>query len=262
MTGESASVDKGPGDDLYSGTFVVEGEGLAVVSTTGAATRLASVAALTTAVRRHTTPLARELRRLVRTTTFIAVGAGLAFVLASTALGVDIESGLVFGIGVMVALVPEALLPTVTLSLAIGAQRMSEKKALVRRLEAVETLGSTTFLCTDKTGTLTQDKIFLERRTDVWGETSDAVLEYAYFITIVCANRPPRAGRGSTAAVLRHTRGFSLSVSTVGDQSPMRAARCGRFRSSLQGLTATSSTRRPATHQFAKFRVKPCSGGT
>jgi magnesium-transporting ATPase (P-type) len=173
MTGESASVDKGPGDDLYSGTFVVEGEGLAVVSTTGAATRLASVAALTTAVRRHTTPLARELRRLVRTTTFIAVGAGLAFVLASTALGVDIESGLVFGIGVMVALVPEALLPTVTLSLAIGAQRMSEKKALVRRLEAVETLGSTTFLCTDKTGTLTQNRMAV---VEVWTPRGSATI--------------------------------------------------------------------------------------
>ncbi|HEX6222438.1 MAG TPA: cation-transporting P-type ATPase [Acidimicrobiia bacterium] len=165
LTGESVPLDKDVGDSLYSGTFVVEGEGFAVVGATGSTTRLASMAALTIGVRRHVTPLAREIRRLVRTTTFIAVGVGLVFIVASTALGVDFQSGLIFGIGVMVALVPEALLPTVTLSLAIGAQRMASHHALVRRLEAVETLGSTTFLCTDKTGTLTQNRMAV---VEVW----------------------------------------------------------------------------------------------
>ncbi len=165
LTGESVTVDKGDGDRLYSGTFIVEGEGLAVVDTIGATTRLASVAALTTQVRRPVTPLAREIRRLVRTTTSIAIGVGLGFVVVSTVLGFDLESGLIFGIGVMVALVPEALLPTVTLSLAIGAQRMAAHHALIRRLEAVETLGSTTFLCTDKTGTLTQNRMAV---VEVW----------------------------------------------------------------------------------------------
>jgi calcium-translocating P-type ATPase len=174
LTGESVPVDKGEGDRLYSGTFVVEGEGLATIDATGADTRLASVAALTTQVRRHVTPLAREIRRLVRTTTFIAVGAGMAFIVASTALGFDLESGLVFGIGVMVALVPEALLPTVTLSLAIGAQRMAAHNALIRRLEAVETLGSTTFLCTDKTGTLTQNRMAV---VEVWTPHGTATIK-------------------------------------------------------------------------------------
>jgi magnesium-transporting ATPase (P-type) len=173
LTGESVPVDKGVGDALYSGTFIVEGEGLAIVDATAGATRLASVAALTTQVRRHVTPLAREIRRLVRTTTFIAVGVGLAFLVASTALGFDLESGLVFGIGVMVALVPEALLPTVTLSLAIGAQRMAAHHALIRRLEAVETLGSTTFLCTDKTGTLTQNRMAV---VQVWTPQGTATI--------------------------------------------------------------------------------------
>jgi magnesium-transporting ATPase (P-type) len=173
LTGESVAVDKGEGDRLYSGTFIVEGEGLAVVEATAGATRLASLAALTTRVRRHVTPLAREIRRLVRTTTFIAVGVGLVFVIASTALGFDIESGLVFGIGVIVALVPEALLPTVTLSLAIGAQRMATHHALIRRLEAVETLGSTTFLCTDKTGTLTQNRMAV---VEVWTPRGSATV--------------------------------------------------------------------------------------
>ena len=75
------------------------------------------------------------------------------------------SDGFVFAIGITVALVPEGLLPTVTLSLAIGAQRMADEHALVRRLESVETLGSTTFICTDKTGTLTQNQM---RVVEVW----------------------------------------------------------------------------------------------
>jgi calcium-translocating P-type ATPase len=173
LTGESVPIDKARDESLYSGTFIVEGEGLAVVEATGPTTRLASVAALTTRVRRPPTPLAREIRRLVRTTALIAIGVGLAFVATSSALGVDFASGLIFGIGVMVALVPEALLPTVTLSLAIGAQRMATHKALVRRLEAVETLGSTTFLCTDKTGTLTQNRMAV---VEVWTSAGSATI--------------------------------------------------------------------------------------
>jgi calcium-translocating P-type ATPase len=173
LTGESVPVVKGTDDPLYSGTFVVEGEGLALVVGTGSDTRLASVAALTTQVRRPSTPLARELRQLVRTMSFIAGGVGLVFVAISLALGIPLRSGLIFGVGVMVALVPEALLPTVTLSLAIGAQRMARHQALVRRLEAVETLGSTTFLCTDKTGTLTQNRMAV---VEVWTPTGSVTI--------------------------------------------------------------------------------------
>jgi calcium-translocating P-type ATPase len=173
LTGESVTVDKDRGDPLYSGTFIVEGEGRAVVEATGSGTRLGAVAALTTQTRRPTTPLAREIRRLVRTTTLIAIAVGAAFVAVSTIVGMDLQSGFVFGVGVMVALVPEALLPTVTLSLAIGAQRMAGHNALVRRLEAVETLGSTTFLCTDKTGTLTQNRMSV---VEVWTRVGSATI--------------------------------------------------------------------------------------
>lgn len=165
LSGDSVPTRKTPGDRLYSGTFIVEGEGLARVDSTGRNTKLASVAELITRTHRPPTPLAREVRRLVRTTTIIAVCVGLAFLATGTALGLDVQAGLVFGIGVMVAMVPEALLPTVTLSLAIGVQRMAGHRALVRRLEAVETLGSTTFLCTDKTGTLTQNRMAV---VEVW----------------------------------------------------------------------------------------------
>ncbi|MEX2651655.1 MAG: cation-transporting P-type ATPase [Acidimicrobiia bacterium] len=174
LTGESVTVDKGLDDDLFSGTFVVEGEGLAVAIATGSQTRLASVAVLTTEVQRPITPLALQLRQLVRTIAFITAGVGLAFFAISLGLGVPARSGFIFGVGVMVALVPEALLPTVTLSLAIGAQRMARHHALVRRLEAVETLGSTTFICTDKTGTITQNRMAVVK---VWTPVGSATID-------------------------------------------------------------------------------------
>ena len=114
---------------------------------------------------RPDTPLTRELHRLVRTIALIAVGVGGGFFLLTLFLDTPTSDGFVFAIGITVALVPEGLLPTVTLSLAIGAQRMADEHALVRRLESVETLGSTTFICTDKTGTLTQNRM---RIVEVW----------------------------------------------------------------------------------------------
>ncbi len=165
LTGESVPESVGADDALRAGTFVVEGEGRAVVTATGAATEFARIAVLTLDTIRPDTPLTRELHRLVRTIATIAVGAGVGFFLLTLLLDTPPSDGFLFAIGITVALVPEGLLPTVTLSLAIGAQRMADEHALVRRLESVETLGSTTFICTDKTGTLTQNRM---RVVEVW----------------------------------------------------------------------------------------------
>lgn len=159
LTGESVPVTVEAGEEAFAGTFVVEGEGLAVVTTTGSATRLASIAQLTRAGPRPSTPLAQELDRVVRTIAVIAVGVGSVFFIVSLLVGTPASNGFLFAIGVTVALVPEGLLPTVTLPLAMGAQRMAARHALVRRLDSVETLGSTTFICTDKTGTLTRNEM-------------------------------------------------------------------------------------------------------
>ena len=159
MTGESVPITPDTGELAHAGTFVVEGEALGVVVATGGGTRLASISRLSTEGRRPPTPLARELHGVVRTVATIAVCVGVVFFGVSLLLGASAQDGFLFSVGVTVALVPEGLLPTVTLSLAIGAQRMARRHALVRRLEAVESLGSTTFICTDKTGTLTRNEM-------------------------------------------------------------------------------------------------------
>ena len=159
LTGESVPSPGAVNDPLFAGTFVVEGSAAAVVTATGGATRLATIAALATVTAKPVTPLTVGLHQVVRTIAGVAVGVGAFFFGIALLLGNDPSDGFVFAIGVTVALVPEALLPTVTLSLAWGAERMAERQVLVRNLEAVETLGSTTFICTDKTGTLTMNQM-------------------------------------------------------------------------------------------------------
>ncbi len=158
LTGESTPCEVAAGDQVHAGCFLVQGRLTALVRATGAATRLGGIARLTQQPR-PATPLERDIAHLVRMIAMIAGAFGVAFFAVMLALGVPAEEGFIFGIGVTVALVPEGLLPTVTLSLAIGAQRMAGQRALVRRLESVETLGATTFICTDKTGTLTENQM-------------------------------------------------------------------------------------------------------
>ncbi|HEY7628711.1 MAG TPA: cation-transporting P-type ATPase, partial [Ilumatobacteraceae bacterium] len=179
LTGESLPVVLGRDAQAFAGTYVTSGEADGVVTATGARTQLAGIAQMTTSAKRPRTPLAHELNRIVRVIATIAVAVGVAFFVLSLLIGSPARDGFLFAVGVTVALVPEGLLPTVTLSLAMGAQRMAHRNALVRRLEAVETLGSTTFICTDKTGTLTQNQMSV---TAVWtpvGQTTIAGEGYA-----------------------------------------------------------------------------------
>ncbi|MEU4541519.1 HAD-IC family P-type ATPase [Streptosporangium sp. NPDC023825] len=157
LTGESVSARPQAGDRLPAGTFVVEGQAEAVVAATGARTRLAGIAALTQEAERPPSPLTLQLNKVVRTVALIALGIGTAFFGLAVLLGMQPTQGFLFALGVTVALVPEGLLPTVTLSPARAAQRMAARNDPIRHLEAVETLGSATFICTDKTGTLTLD---------------------------------------------------------------------------------------------------------
>jgi magnesium-transporting ATPase (P-type) len=159
LSGESQTVPKTQESTGFGGTFLANGTARAEITATGARTRLATIAALTEQTVPPPTPLQRELRRIVRTLSSVALGLGAAFCAISLLVGMPLHDAFLFAIGVAVAMIPEGLLPTVTLSLAMGAQRMARRNALVRNLQAVETLGSTTFICTDKTGTLTQNRM-------------------------------------------------------------------------------------------------------
>lgn len=175
LTGESAPVEKinttiqdevGIGDRhnlVYMGTAVINGRGSAVVTATGMATEFGKIASLLQAVKTERTPLEINLDR---TGKWIAIGAlSLCFLLAGlgVARGHELLEMFIWGIALAVAAVPEALPAVVAISLALGVRRMAKRHALIRKLPAVETLGSTTFICSDKTGTLTQGKMTVRR---------------------------------------------------------------------------------------------------
>ncbi len=141
----------------FAGSNVVAGTATAVVVATGMDTEIGDVAHLTQAVAEPASPLEREMIRITRIVTALALGIGGAFLVLGIGTGrLGPAEGLIFALGVIVANVPEGLLPTMTLALALAVQRMARRHAIVRRLSAVETLGATTVICTDKTGTLTE----------------------------------------------------------------------------------------------------------
>ncbi len=180
LTGESTPVEK-EGKALaieasiadmtnivFTGTAAVYGRGMAVVTATGMATEFGKIATMLQEVKKEQTPLQMNLDQLGK---WIAIGAlALCFILATigviTAPEINKElilRMLILGVSLAVAVVPEALPAVVTISLALGVQRMVRRHALIRKLPAVETLGSTTFICSDKTGTLTEDKMTIRR---------------------------------------------------------------------------------------------------
>jgi calcium-translocating P-type ATPase len=148
------------GNLVFAGATVAAGRGLAVVYATGTQTEFGQVAHLTTTVKRELSTLEVQINGVVRIITSIAVGMGvLVFLLTYLLVGMEVKESFIFAIGIIVAFVPEGLLPTVTLSLAMGVKQMARQNALVRRLSAVETLSATTVICTDKTGTLTKNQM-------------------------------------------------------------------------------------------------------
>jgi len=144
---------------LLAGTSLVSGRGRAVIYATGMQTEFGRIAHLTQTVGEAGSPLQREIARLSRLIATLAAALGLLFFAIGASIGLPLWQSAMFAIGIIVANVPEGLLPTVTLSLAMATQRMARRNALVRHLPSVETLGSTTVICSDKTGTLTQNRM-------------------------------------------------------------------------------------------------------
>jgi P-type E1-E2 ATPase len=145
---------------VFASTSVAAGTGRAVVYATGMTTEFGKIAHFTKVVGDGRSPLPQEMIHTTKVVTLIAVGVGLAFfVLAVTLAWVTLAESCIFAIGMIVAFVPEGLLPTVTLALALGTQHITRRHALVKRFSAVETLRYTTVICTDKTSTLTQNEM-------------------------------------------------------------------------------------------------------
>ncbi len=148
---------------LLAGTSIVSGDGRAVVFATGMHTEFGKIAHLTQTTRPAISPLQLEIVRLSRIVALLALLLGAVFFLIGQSMGLSFWENFIFAIGIIVANVPEGLLPTVTLSLAMATQRMAKRNALIRHLPSVETLGAATVICTDKTGTLTQNKMEVSR---------------------------------------------------------------------------------------------------
>ncbi|MFZ2588692.1 cation-translocating P-type ATPase, partial [Paucilactobacillus nenjiangensis] len=171
LTGETVPEDKQvtfiPGEGkysesnlIYAGTTVGAGTATAVAFRTGMQTEFGQIAELTENSKEEVTPLQQELDRLTKQLSMIAIAIGiLFFILAVTIVHYPVAKSFIFALGMIVAFIPEGLLPTVTLSLAQGVQRMAKRHALVKNLNSVETLGETTVICSDKTGTLTQNQM-------------------------------------------------------------------------------------------------------
>ena len=170
LTGESLPIPRTtqasqPADPAHSrnlvmaGTAVVAGRGLALVYATGSATEFAKLARLTQSGQAPLSPLQREIVRVSRIIAALSIALGVVFFSVGALVHLSLWTSLLFGVGILVANVPEGLLPQVTLTLAMASRRMAARNALVRHLPSVEAVGSATVICTDKTGTLTQNRM-------------------------------------------------------------------------------------------------------
>ncbi|WP_404802931.1 cation-translocating P-type ATPase [Loigolactobacillus iwatensis] len=173
LTGESAAVSKRAAsvsklnvghaelsNMIFAGTSVSSGSATAVVLSTGMKSDFGKIARLTQSVGNVESPLEKELDRLTRQISLIAISLGVFFFIAAVFfVHYPWAQAFIFALGMIVAFIPEGLLPTVTLSLAMAVNRMAKKHALVKQLSSVETLGETSVICSDKTGTLTQNQM-------------------------------------------------------------------------------------------------------
>ncbi|MHB8112461.1 MAG: cation-translocating P-type ATPase, partial [Bellilinea sp.] len=263
LTGESEPVEKiiepldrenlGVGDRrnmVFMGTVTTFGRGVAMVTATGMNTELGKIADLIQTVGNEPTPLQKRLSQLGKGLAMAAlVIVGIVFALG-LARGEDFEGMLLTGISMAVAAIPEGLTAVVTIALALGAQRMLQRRALIRKLPAVETLGSVTVICSDKTGTLTENRMTVTL-VDTAGNRVDflqEVKEYAPRLSVDDVNHPVQGfstalglmlvgGALCNDAVLEENEGEPGSFTAVGDPTEgalvIAAAKAGLWKEDL-----------------------------
>jgi P-type Ca2+ transporter type 2C len=193
LTGESVPSNKqsepiqgeelplGDQDNMgFTGTMVTQGSGIGIVIATGMTTEMGKIAGLIQSAETLTTPLQRKLEELGKTLIYLSLGLTVLVVVLGVYRGHELTNMILSGVSLAVAAIPEGLPAIVTIALALGVQKMIKRNAIVRKLPAVETLGSATVICSDKTGTLTQNKmtvthLWLEGKT--WEVPEDTKLE-------------------------------------------------------------------------------------
>jgi len=222
LTGESLPLDRQAADEALSGTLVVRGQGLLRVTRTGAASAMGRLATMLGSIRAEPTPLERRLDQLGRQ---IAKGVGaLAAVLAALLLAVDgfgrMQETVLFAAALAVAAVPEGLPAVVTLTLSRGVQRMARRRAVVRRLAAVEALGSVTVIATDKTGTLTENHMTVRGL-----DATDPLEALRAMVLANDADDRSAAGDPLEQGLIEHARSAGVDVAALRRAHPRRAIR-------------------------------------
>merc|ERR1719461_2008463 len=202
----------------FFSTNCVEGSARGIVIRCGDDTVMGRIAALASGVESGDTPIAQEIEHFIHIITGVAVLLGVVFFILSFILGYNLLEAVIFLIGIIVANVPEGLLATVTVCLTLTAKRMAKKNCLVKNLEAVETLGSTSTICSDKTGTLTQNRMTVahmwfdnqivnidttENQTGETGDLSSSTWEDLCRIAVLCNRATFRAGQDSVPILKR-----------------------------------------------------------
>jgi len=212
LTGESVPVDKARDQEVFSGTLVVRGKGNIRVTRTGAKSSMGKLAHLLSEIEVERTPLEKRLAALGAQIAR-AVGA-LAFVLAAAGIAVEgfgrFKEVILFAVALAVAAVPEGMPAVVTLTLALGVQRMARRNAVVRRLAAVETLGSVTVIATDKTGTLTENRMVVRAL-----ETEDPEAARSAMVLANDADAAGDAGDPLELALLEHAQSKGANVAEL-----------------------------------------------
>ena len=208
---------------LPSGAGVVTGAGVAAVWATGPASSIGSIASLVEAGGTKASLLESQVAQLSRTTAIVAVTAGAATLcLAAITTETSFTSALTFSTGIIVALVPEGLLPILSVSLAIGATRMATRSIAVRRLSAIEVVGSVTVICTDKTGTLTENAVTVAACVNADGSLtpSQAMLHAAILCNDASQDERGISGDPVDVAFLSWAQAHGVDVAAVRGASP------------------------------------------
>ncbi|MFJ3974119.1 cation-translocating P-type ATPase [Streptomyces sp. NPDC090021] len=258
LTGESTPVERlaGPGlqgvsllqepNLVFSGTTATEGQARAIVYATGDHTELGRIAALSQRTRREPSPLETQVKKVAWLIAAVAVALGTVFLVAGVAVGLPLTDSLMFAIGLLVANVPEGLLPTITLALAVGVRVLARQGAVIKRLSAVETLGCTNVICTDKTGTLTRNRMHLhslwtpQHATRPGPGTADLVRAAALCTTVAREGDGTLLGDPTEIALVEGAEEHAAPID-LADRDAGRSA-CFRFDPRLRRMSVVQNT--------------------